>query len=56
VEPKDGDIRRASLDRLFEVYRVRKKRRILKRALRLWRQAEHERHLVSLEEAEALIH
>jgi hypothetical protein len=48
--------RRARIDQMIERYRVARERRLMRRAFRLWRQAEIEQQLVRLDAPPARVH
>jgi hypothetical protein len=56
VDPSDPNARRARIDRLIEAYRVVKRRRLVRRAMRLWRHAEIHQQLARLEAPPERVH
>jgi hypothetical protein len=56
VELLDALSRRAHIERLIEQYRFARQRRLIRQALRLWRQADREERLVRLEAAPERVH
>jgi hypothetical protein len=56
VDPADTSARRARIDRMIEAYRVVKQRRLLRRAMRLWRQADAHQQVARLEAPPERVH
>jgi hypothetical protein len=48
--------RRARIDEMIERYRVVRERRLMRKAFRLWRQAEVEQQLARLDASPARVH
>jgi hypothetical protein len=48
--------RRARIDLMFDEYRAAKRRRLIRRAIKLWRKAEAHQRLVTLESQPERIH
>jgi hypothetical protein len=55
-DPGPAKARRARIDQMIEQYRVAKQRRLMRRAVRLWRQAETDHQLVRLEALPERVH
>jgi len=55
-DPARGTARRARIDQIIEQYRVAKQRRLMRRAMRLWRQAEVDHQFVRLEAPPERVH
>jgi hypothetical protein len=57
IFPKpDGATQLARIEQLIEQYRERKRRQLLRRALKLWRKTEEDRRLAILELPPARVH
>jgi hypothetical protein len=56
VDRTDSDEREARLKLLIEAYRARKERRLVRRAIRLWRQAEAQLAVIQNEQQPDRIH
>jgi hypothetical protein len=56
ADPAGLNARRARFEQLFEEYRVAKQRRLLRRAMRRWRQAEADQQLVRLDAPTERVH
>jgi hypothetical protein len=54
--PAQAKARRARIDQMIEQYRVAKQRRLMRLAMRLWRQAETDHQLVKLEAPPERVH
>jgi len=55
-EPPREKARRARIDLMIERYSVARERRLMRRALRLWRQAELDHQLMKFEEPRPRVH
>ena len=55
-DPARAKARRARIDQMIEHYRLAKQRRLMRRAMRLWRQAEVDHQLVRLEAPPERVH
>jgi hypothetical protein len=55
-DPGEAKARRERIDQLIEQYRLAKQRRLMRRAMRLWRQAETDHQLVKLDAQPERVH
>jgi DNA-binding transcriptional regulator YbjK len=55
-DPAGTKARRERIEQMIERYRVAKERRLMRRAMRLWRQAEADHQLVRLDAAPERVH
>jgi DNA-binding transcriptional regulator YbjK len=55
-DPAGTKAQRERIDQMIEQYRVAKQRRLMRRAMRLWRQAETDHQLVKLDAPPERVH
>jgi hypothetical protein len=55
-DPARSKARRERIDQLMEQYRVARQRRLMRRAMRLWRQSETDQQLVRLDAPPERVH
>jgi hypothetical protein len=55
-DPARATARRARIDQMIEFYRLAKQRRLMRRAMRLWRHAEADHQIVKLEAPPERVH
>ena len=55
-DPAGAKARRERIDQMIEQYHLAKQRRLMRRAMRLWRQAETDHQLVKLDAPPERVH
>jgi DNA-binding transcriptional regulator YbjK len=55
-DPAGARVRRERIDQMIEQYRLAKQRQLMRRAMRLWRQAETDHQLVRLDRPPERVH
>ena len=55
-DPAGAKTHRERIDQMIELYRLAKQRRLMRRAMRLWRQAETHHQLVKLDAPPERVH